>query len=179
MLTEGKKKDLLNSVPEIIIKRKINIFLLFSSIILTSATDWQTSISSTHYQMKTGTHDSTFNTLLIYNNTLVDTEKWAALRGTRAWLQYVTVWDVINGAPVSYLRIDGLEGRIVFVHLEVELGGGDGQGAFRHHGRSHQLRAGAEVYWAWRKRRTPVRETSRVSLLSNKWGNNAGFLPFL
>lgn len=42
----------------------------------------------------------------------------------------------------SYLWIDGLEARLVFIHLEVELGGGDGQGAFHHHGRSHQLSTG-------------------------------------
>lgn len=75
----------------------------------------------------------------------------------------MTIGDEINGARVSYLWIDGLEARLVFIHLEVELGGGDGQGAFHHHSRSHQLSAGAQVYWAWRKRHRPVRKTSRVS----------------
>lgn len=58
--------------------------------------------------------------------------------------------SINRAARVSYLRIDGPEARLVLVHLEVELGGGDGQGAFHHHGRSHQLDAGAQVYWAWR-----------------------------
>lgn len=67
-------------------------------------------------------------------------------------------------SSLSYLWIDGLEARLLFIHLEVELGGGDGQGAFHHRSRSHQLSAGAQVYWAWRKRHMPVRKTSRVSL---------------
>lgn len=48
----------------------------------------------------------------------------------------------------SYLGIDGLVARIFLVHLEVELGGGDGQGSSEHRRRSHQLSAGAEVHRA-------------------------------
>lgn len=49
----------------------------------------------------------------------------------------------------AYLGIDGPEARLVLVHLEVELAVGDGQGSLRHHGRCHQLSAGAEVDRAW------------------------------
>lgn len=76
----------------------------------------------------------------------------------------MTIWDGINGARVSYLWIDGLEALVVLIHLEVELGGGDGQGAFHHHGRSHELRTGAQVYRAWRTD-MPGQKTSRGSLL--------------
>lgn len=49
---------------------------------------------------------------------------------------------------LSYLWIDRLKSRLFFIHLEVEFGGSDGQGAFHHHGRGDQLRTGAQVYWA-------------------------------
>lgn len=65
---------------------------------------------------------------------------------------------MINGSPLSYLWIDGLEARLVLVHLEVELGVGDGQGAFHHHGRSHKMSAGAEVHWACGNTRTALRQ---------------------
>lgn len=51
----------------------------------------------------------------------------------------------------SYLWVDGLEARVLLVHLEVELRGGDGQGSLHHHGRRHHVSAGAHVDWAWRR----------------------------
>lgn len=63
---------------------------------------------------------------------------------------------------VSYLWIDDFEARLVFIHLEVELGGGDGQDALHHHGRSHQLSTGAQVYWAWRRHRSRLKNNHGV-----------------
>lgn len=70
-----------------------------------------------------------------------------------------------------YLWIDGLEARLVFIHLEVELGGGDGQGASHHRGRSHQLSAGAQVYWACRDTHTHAGQSkqARRPFLSAGW----------
>lgn len=76
---------------------------------------------------------------------------------------------MINGAWVPYLWIDALEAGLLFIHLEVELGGGDGQGAFYHHSRSHELSAGAHVYWAWRTDRDTGRSQNENVKLGDHW----------
>lgn len=115
--------------------------------------------------------------LRILNETLVEThpaalvdvafkhaarvEPVVTITAGRESLEQVPIWDVIDGARVSYLWIDGLEARFVFIHLEVELGGGDGQGASHHRGRSHQLSAGAQVDGAYRISDMPVRKNQK------------------
>ena len=56
---------------------------------------------------------------------------------------------------VTHLGVDPLEGRVILVHLEVDLGGGDGQSPPGHQDRGDELGRAAQNHGACRAEHDP------------------------
>lgn len=64
-----------------------------------------------------------------------------------------------------YFGIYVLEGRVFFIHLKVDLGGGDGQSSSSHHHWRHQLGWSAQDDWAFRQERQRLQDFTQWSFI--------------